>query len=137
MQKIELVEFIDNLIHEFHGEISLNSSHEKIFFHTHPYWLEICIKNILENALKHGAPPIKISLLQNGGITTISIEDHGNCQFTNLDDITTEYRKGSYSEGTGLGMSIVKKALSHLQGKLAFTTAPTTFTLHFNQEDNK
>ena len=59
----------------------------------------------------------------------VSIEDCGECSFTNIQEITSEFVKGEKSSGTGLGLNIVKKVLYDMGGELAFSRNPTKFEL--------
>jgi signal transduction histidine kinase len=93
------------------------------------YWISICIKNILENAKIHGIPPISILLKTDEDFWTVEIKDEGECFFTSLEEITSEFVKGEKSSGTGLGLNIVRKVLYDMGGKLKFSINPTKFEL--------
>lgn len=93
------------------------------------YWMGICMKNILENALTHGLPPVKVSL--NGLKTDIEfvVEDQGVSQFESLGIMTQEFVKGNKSTGTGLGMNIVKKVCREMGVEVKLSLNPTRFSL--------
>lgn len=95
-----------------------------------PYWLGICFKNILNNAVDHGDFPIRIYMDYNPDTSlTITVEDRGECNFTDLNEMTEEFIKGTKSEGTGLGLNIVKKVMEDMGGSLSFQPNPTRFSL--------
>jgi len=93
------------------------------------YWISICIKNILENAKIHGVPPIMVKVEESEEFWKVSIEDCGECSFSNIQEITSEFVKGEKSSGTGLGLNIVKKVLYDMGGELTFSRKPTKFEL--------
>ena len=97
----------------------------------------ICIKNILENAKAHGTPPITIKMHENEEFWKVSIEDCGECAFSSIEEITSEFVKGEKSSGTGLGLNIVKKVLRDMGGQLVFSKNPTKFELSIPWKINK
>jgi signal transduction histidine kinase len=97
-----------------------------------PYWISICIKNIMNNALDHGELPIKIKLSKLNEKLIISIEDCGQLNITNKEDIWNEFVKGNQSKGTGLGLNIAKKVIQETGGQIALMTNPTLFRVTLN-----
>lgn len=93
-----------------------------------PYWVGICLKNILNNAVDHGKFPMTISLkiIQKGDLE-ITIEDSGEIIFSSLSEVTQEFVKGNKSSGTGLGLNIVKNVIDEMNGDLRFEREPTRF----------
>ena len=98
------------------------------------YWLRIVIKNLVENAVNHGKPPIKVWLTISKKDVAIHVQDQGECPFDNIEDMCEEFKKGPKSEGTGLGMNIVSKVVNELSGELKFSKNPTTFTVILKKE---
>lgn len=94
-----------------------------------PYWLRICLKNLIENALTHGKPPVVITVTSFDQKVEIEVKDEGYCQFEDFKQITSEFVKGSSSSGTGLGLNIVDKVMREMNGGLKFDIRPTRFTL--------
>lgn len=93
------------------------------------YWLGICIKNIVDNALIHGKPPVKVRLSKRKNDILLEVEDQGQCQFESLGIMSQEFVKGNKSSGTGLGMNIVKKVCREMDVDLSLSLNPTTFSL--------
>ena len=120
-----LLEYVD----ENPENITLESSNDDTSIHTDQYWLDICLKNLIGNAINHGKPPIKLSFQTVSEYVLISVEDQGSSEFNNINDLTKEFIKGSKSEGSGLGLNIVKKVIKNLGGELSFKTNPTLFTI--------
>ncbi len=93
------------------------------------YWFGICVKNLLENALHHGKSPVMVRWNLFEGELTLTVTDGGECPYKNLDEILKSDRTGKNSGGLGLGMSIVKKIMQEMEGKLNYNQNPTTFSL--------
>ncbi len=93
------------------------------------YWFGICVKNLLENSLHHGKNPIMVSWNLSVETLTLTVTDAGECLYKNLDEILSSDRTGKNSRGLGLGMSIVKKIMQEMGGKLSYQQNPTTFSL--------
>lgn len=82
-----------------------------------PYWYNMCLKNLIENALNHGVKPIVIEgHLQNQHIR-LDVIDQGN------------FDSKRKSSGLGLGLSIVGKIMTEMNGKLLIAKNPTTISL--------
>ena len=94
-----------------------------------PYWVEISLKNLIENAIDHGSKPIKVTLSHENKVFKVTVEDQGVCQFETLEDMCREFAKGKNSSGTGLGLNIVKKVMKEMGGELKFKKNPTRFIL--------
>lgn len=93
------------------------------------YWLNICLKNLIENAFLHGLPPVKVSLVEQKDYLRIEVENGGSCPYSSLEEMLKADRVGKTSSGLGVGLSIVQKIMHEMNGKLLFTKNPTTFSL--------
>ena len=75
------------------------------------------IRNLLENARRHGAPPIELRVARNGDRAEIRVRDHG----TGVPPAESEkvfepfYRRAGASEGAGLGLALVRQ-IAHRHG---------------------
>ncbi|MBK26388.1 MAG: hypothetical protein CME70_20480 [Halobacteriovorax sp.] len=96
---------------------------------TDTYWVAICVKNLVENALTHGLKPITVSLTWKDEYLYVEVSDLGECDFDNLEELTREFVKGNKSSGTGLGLNIVKKVVKEMEGQMLFNPKPTSFTI--------
>lgn len=125
--------FVEDIIAPFidahAGQIQWNPLKEDMEITQDSYWLGICMKNIVENAVTHGEFPVTISLMKNKNKLLFKVQDCGQCQFESLGVMTQEFIKGNKSSGTGLGMNIVKKVCREMGIVLSLELNPTVFTL--------
>ncbi|MCM2276630.1 MAG: HAMP domain-containing histidine kinase [Oligoflexia bacterium] len=94
-----------------------------------PYWLELCVKNLVDNALAHGQAPVRLVLSEERRRLRIAVTDQGSAALEDLSELTRPFSKGKRSRGLGLGLSIVQRAVSGMGGELAIQSAPTTFSI--------
>lgn len=90
------------------------------------YWISIVIKNLVENALVHGKPPVNVELGMAKDRLTIKVSDQGECSFEGLTEMTKEFVKGNKSSGSGLGLNIVSSIIEEMGGKIDFKSKPFT-----------
>lgn len=123
-------ELILDLVHDFleKGVKALPSKIDSAFS-LDVYWFDICVKNLIENALYHGASPISVKWEVVDKELILSVIDHGICNFKNLEELINSDRSGKNSRGLGLGMNIVQKIMKEMDGKLIYSQKPTTFSL--------
>lgn len=119
------------MLEDFKGKgISFSPSPEDQAFNVDTYWLNICLKNLIENALIHGVAPVSVSAIIEKDVLRIDVQDLGTCPYKGLDEMLKSDRAGKNSTGLGLGLSIVQRIISEMNGKLVFSKNPTTFTLY-------
>jgi signal transduction histidine kinase len=128
-ERIDLRAFLQKLIEPYGDFVSLYTPTEPLFALSHPYWLGICISNLIDNASKHGRPPCKISVIPNAEGLKVSIEDAGNLLKRDYLKLKREFVKGNASNGMGLGLSIVASTLKKLGHSLEFFESPTSFQI--------
>ncbi len=110
-------------------EIEITVLEEDISLKVDEYWLQVCVKNLIENAKMHGKAPIKLNCKLEEKFVKISVSDAGECSFNDLKHMTEDFVKGNNSSGTGLGLNIVQKVLKNMNAKLSFSKNPTTFSI--------
>lgn len=96
-------------------------------FVTDPYWLAFCIENLLQNALKYGKAPIKVSLKEALRRTSIIIEDEGELLDEHLKSFLFEQPRSQ--SGLGLGVSLVQKVVREMGYELQIYNRPTRFCI--------
>lgn len=128
-----LNQFVESVVEPFYesheNQVEFKELPSDIKITVDPYWLGICMKNILENALSHGKPPVIVRLRAEKNSVIFEVEDQGQSQFESLGIMTQEFVKGNKSSGTGLGMNIVKKVCREMGIDLQLRLNPTTFSM--------
>jgi len=86
--------------------------------------LERLLGNLVDNALRHGRPPVRIRLRRDGADATIDVEDHGlGIPPEARERLTQAFARGDASRGTpgtGLGLAIVRQIVQRMHGALSF-----------------
>lgn len=133
-QTIDLRTFLVALRERLGGEIRLDLASAPEHLQMNPDHLESALRNLLENALRHGgSTPVDLSVIRRGERTEFVISDRGpgipeairNRVLERF--FTTERERG----GTGLGLSIAQAVAEIRGGSLHFESGPsgTTFRL--------
>ncbi len=132
--KIESInDYIQEIVDDYPVDISFRGLDKDQPFKLEPYWITICVRNLIENAIKHGEQPIEVALKKVSGQLEIKIQDSGKVKDVNMGRLTGAFVKGNKSEGMGLGLNIVNKAIKDLGGKLILEKDPTRFYLRIKE----
>jgi signal transduction histidine kinase len=131
-ETIDFGEFIREIINDYrylmnadkiHFEIEPSSA-QKIY--SDPFRLRVILNNLLANAIKYHQtrqeyPFIRIQLLDTPRDFTISVQDNGSGISPQYQSKIFEMftRAHNQSDGSGLGLYIVKKALEKLKGHIS------------------
>lgn len=85
-----------------------------------PRLLRRLIRNLLDNASRHGKPPIEIEVKPGDGTVTLNISDHGpGIPETEWENVFKPFYRLSHSQnktGSGLGLSLVAQIAKHHGG---------------------
>ncbi len=92
-----------------------------------PYWVSVCITNLIENALAHGKPPVEVGVEIHESQLEVVVKDEGAFK-------GPLFSKGISSQGLGMGLSIVKKIVEDMKGELFFERTPTRFGIRIESE---
>ncbi len=94
---------------------------------THELLLERLLANLVDNAMRHGKPPVRIRLWADGGDAVLDVEDHGpGIAPSARARLTQAFARGDASRGTpgtGLGLAIVQQIVRRMGGTLSFETS--------------
>lgn len=76
------------------------------------------VRNLMQNALRHGAPPVSAEIRNNGDMVEFSVRDHGPgiAQAESERVFEPFYRpsgRGEHAGGWGLGLSLVRQIARH------------------------
>lgn len=113
-------------IDQFAIRISISVSNIKTFL-SYPAFLKIIVENLLENAIQfrgRNDPYISMSAIEKFGGIEISMQDNGQGVEKEYQDRLFDmfFRGNEHSKGNGLGLYIVKKAVTKLGGTLHLET---------------
>ena len=87
--------------------------------------LQRLIINLLDNAARHGAPPISFALDCSSGQATLIVEDHGP-GIADPKRMLLPFERGDASRnlgGAGLGLAIVSRIVERHSGTLEISSA--------------
>jgi two-component system, OmpR family, sensor histidine kinase KdpD len=90
-----------------------------------PVLLEQVLINLLDNALKHGAPPIEIHAHERGPHIQIEVRDHGaGIPAGTGARLFEKFVRASNAPGAGLGLAVVRAIVIAHGGTVTVETAP-------------
>lgn len=86
-----------------------------------PLALERVVSNLLTNAIRHGAPPVRITAVQRNGSLRISVEDEGGGVPEELRGRLFErFARADAARGSGLGLAIARAYAQAHGGELLY-----------------
>ena len=130
VQHIESVnDYIEKILKPYGNILEVTKLTEDISIETDPQWLSICLLNLVENAIKHGKPPIEMRLDFDSKYLKFIVRNQGEVEIKRIDLLIKPFVKQKISQGLGLGLSITHRAVGILKGKLEFEPSPPTFTI--------
>lgn len=129
-----LREFLEAVLEPYGSRIRVELPSSDRTFRTDPYWLKVCIANLVDNALVHGKPEVAVLCTTDAGGLTVRVSDQGSIQGTDLDVLARAASRREEGRGLGLGLGIVLRTVRDLGGTLTLTAEPnTTFTLRWRE----
>ncbi|MFZ8934583.1 MAG: ATP-binding protein [Bacteriovoracaceae bacterium] len=121
-------DFVINIVEGFEEDIQVELLKEDSHFKMDTFWVALILRNLIENACVHGKAPVKVTVKKNKKNNLIlTVEDEGECHFNNFNEMAQEFVKGDVSQGSGLGMNIVKNSLKKINATIDFKKNPTRF----------
>ncbi len=99
-----------------------------------PDALRRVVRNVVDNAARHAAARVSLSLAEDGGTVTLAVEDDGPGvapadrarafeRFVRLDDARSRTDGETAGGGSGLGLAIVAELVAAHDGRVAMTDA--------------
>ena len=104
--------------------VELQAPESLLLGHTHSLLLERLLANLLDNAFKHGRPPVRLFLSQVGEWALLEISDAGpGVAPAQREALQQAFARGDAARGTpgtGLGLAIVARVVARMGGSLDF-----------------
>ena len=106
------------------SELRVDAPEALRLHHTHPLLVERLIANLLDNAFKHGKPPVLLSVQAEGPHAVLTVSDAGpgvpDDQRSALLQAFARGDSARSTPGTGLGLAIVSRVVARMGGTLSF-----------------
>lgn len=91
------------------------------------------VGNLLENAHRHGRPPVAVRLWEEGRWVRLSVRDHGpGVPEEALAHLGVPFFRGPGSPGLGLGLALVRRAVEGAGGRVAWANAGPGFLVQLS-----
>ncbi|HWH48370.1 MAG TPA: ATP-binding protein [Burkholderiales bacterium] len=108
-------------------------SGEPVIMRGDPALLRRLLRNLVENSLRHGKPPVEVTVTREGGRAALRVSDRGpGIPATDIETVFEPFRRARHANatGTGLGLSLVRKIARHHGGDARIEeNAPGTLTV--------
>jgi len=118
-------ETFEDMREEWPEGVALDAPEEDSTITVDVEWLAVAVRNLAENAARHGKAPAAVSWNVAGGELSVRVRDAG----TSPDLAIEPHRRSATSKGLGLGLAIVARVAELLGGSLSHDPSPTTFTV--------
>ena len=119
----------EELAEEWPEEVSIDGPPEDSPLVTDPEWLGLAIRNLVENGLRHGQRPLRVSWSIDKRSLVVRVIDRGTTPGFSLRRAVTPFVRAAESPGLGLGLAIVERVAHLLGGRLSHEPSPTAFIL--------
>jgi signal transduction histidine kinase len=102
---------------------------------TDPEWLGVALRNLVENACRHGKSPVVVRARLEPNSLVIRVEDAGSTPDLSLPRATAAWTRAKESRGLGLGLALVARVANALGGTLEHEPRPTAFVLRLPRKE--
>lgn len=127
VQSLQVKPFLDQFLKSWQSDhshkVQLTSSVDDVWIQADSAALQIVVKNILENSVRHAKREkvsIALSSSHVGGRVCVSFRDDGVGFQGNSSSLGQLFEKGPTSQGTGVGLYLVKALMKRMGGQAEF-----------------
>jgi signal transduction histidine kinase len=124
----------EELAEEWPAGVEVRSESSDGAIVTDPEWLSIALRNLVENAERHGKPKVVVTWRREDGWLVVRVADAGATHAFSLRRAISPYHRDPKSPGLGLGLAIVARVARLLSGTLRHEPDPTTFELRVSTD---
>jgi len=128
-------EMLKDFAAEWPEEVTLTCEGDDGATTTDPEWLAVAVRNLVENACKHGKPPVVVRARLQRDALIVRVEDAGSTSDVSLRRATAAWRRDKEHGGLGLGLALVARIAKALGGTLAHEARPTAFVLRIPRKE--
>jgi len=90
-----------------------------------PILFEQVLINLIDNAIKHGAPPLELRARRDGATVVLDVVDHGRGVPPQLGStLFDKFVRASTAPGAGLGLAVVRAIVEAHGGRVSAENAP-------------
>ena len=122
-------QFVESIAESYDTAIQIELQGDDTEVKLDPYWTSTCIRNLIDNALQHGAEPVTIMIKPQGDELAITVQDAGDSPELSFREMTTAFVRRGGSDGLGLGLAVVAELVRSMGGSLRYESNPTRFTI--------
>lgn len=126
--------YLSSVLVQFEG-VRILPLEQDLELRSDPRWLAIALRNLVENAVLHGEPPVEVLVKRAERSLEIHVRDGGRLANPDLQKLTAPFQRDGAKEGLGLGLAIVARIAQKLGGRLLVQVNPTTFILRVPKDE--
>ncbi len=126
-------DFVASALDRYQDEIVLIKLDTDQAFTLDPYWVAVCLQNLVQNSLQHGQAPVIVDVKKEASFLIFSVRDSGQVSELDKARLFKPFYKSSASTGLGLGLSIVQTVSKTMQAELKVSFDPTCFQLKLEE----
>lgn len=128
-----LRDYLEAVLEPYSGRVRVVLPASDRAFSTDPYWLKVCLCNLIDNALLHGLPEVSVVCDLTPDALTVDVADRGAIKDHDIEALARSTSRREDGRGLGLGLGIVLRTVRDVGGSLTLKSSPTTFSLRWKE----